>query len=42
MIPLEQEHVITLTHAFDFVNGTKREEEITLVEDEPKEENKNV
>ena len=41
MIPMEQEHLITLTNAFDFVNGTKREEEITIIE-EPKEENKEV
>ncbi len=33
MIPLEQEHEITLQHAFDFVNGTKREEVITLKEE---------
>lgn len=33
MIPLEQEHEITLQNAFDFVNGTKREEVVTLNED---------
>lgn len=32
MIPVEQEHDLTLQHAFDFVNGTKREEVITIVE----------
>jgi hypothetical protein len=37
MIPLEQEHNLTLQSAFDFVNGTKREEEITIIE-EPKQE----
>jgi hypothetical protein len=26
MTPIEQEHQLTLAHAFDFVNGTKREE----------------
>lgn len=31
--PVEQEHYITLQSAFDFVNGTKREEEMTI--DEP-------
>ncbi len=30
--PIESEHVFTLQNAFDFVNGTKREEEITLPE----------
>lgn len=39
MIPLEQEHNLTLQNAFDFVNGTKREEEITIIE-EPKTESK--
>lgn len=33
MIPLEQEHNLTLQMAFDFVNGTKREEVVTI--DEP-------
>lgn len=28
--PIESEHVFTLQNAFDFVNGTKREEEMTL------------
>jgi hypothetical protein len=28
--PIESEHNFTLQNAFDFVNGTKREEEITL------------
>ena len=28
-IPIEQEHTMTIDNAFDFVNGTKREEEIT-------------
>jgi hypothetical protein len=28
--PIETEHVFTLQNAFDFVNGTKREEEITI------------
>lgn len=32
MIPVEHEHEITLQHAFDFVNGTKREEVITIQE----------
>lgn len=32
MIPVEHEHEITLQHAFDFVNGTKREEVITIKE----------
>jgi hypothetical protein len=30
MFPIEQEHQITLQSAFDFVNGTKREEEIKI------------
>lgn len=29
-IPIEAEHTLTLNNAFDFVNGTKREEEITI------------
>ncbi len=33
MIPMEQEHNLTLQHAFDFVNGTKREEVVTIVEE---------
>ena len=28
--PIESEHVFTLQNAFDFVNGTKREDEITI------------
>jgi hypothetical protein len=32
MIPLEQEHQMTLQHAFDFVNGTKREDVIVIEE----------
>jgi hypothetical protein len=39
MIPLEQEHELTLQHAFDFVNGTKREEVVTI-QGTPKEEEK--
>jgi hypothetical protein len=31
-IPIEQEHTLALQNAFDFVNGTKREEEIKLEE----------
>jgi hypothetical protein len=31
--PIESEHNMTLQNAFDFVNGTKREEVITLPED---------
>lgn len=38
-IPIEQEHALTLQHAFDFVNGTKREEEIVV--EEPPTENIN-
>jgi hypothetical protein len=30
-IPIEVEHTLTLNNAFDFVNGTKREEEIPVV-----------
>ncbi len=33
VIPIEQEHAIALQNAFDFVNGTKREDEINI-EDE--------
>jgi hypothetical protein len=33
MIPMEQEHNLTLQHAFDFVNGTKREEVMTIVDE---------
>lgn len=32
MTPIEDEHRFTLQNAFDFVNGTKREEEITIPE----------
>lgn len=32
-IPIEQEHAIALQNAFDFVNGTKREDEIVIEED---------
>lgn len=35
MMPIEAEHTLTLQNAFDFVNGTKREEVITLPEDQP-------
>ena len=34
MTPIEVENEFTLQNAFDFVNGTKREEEITIVEQE--------
>ena len=30
--PIENEHQFTLKNAFDFVNGTKREEEVTRTE----------
>jgi hypothetical protein len=30
MFPIEAEHNLTLQNAFDFVNGTKREEEMTI------------
>jgi hypothetical protein len=30
MIPIEMEHEMTLDNAFDFVNGTKREEVVTI------------
>ena len=33
MIPMEQEHSIVLQSAFDFVNGTKREEVMTIVDE---------
>ncbi|MBP7808962.1 MAG: hypothetical protein KA163_06700 [Bacteroidia bacterium] len=32
-IPIEQEHALALQNAFDFVNGTKREDEIIIEED---------
>lgn len=35
MFPIEDEHNFTLQNAFDFVNGTKREDEITLPDDKP-------
>ncbi len=38
VIPIEHEHVMALQNAFDFVNGTKREEEIVL-EETPSEPN---
>ena len=31
-IPIEQEHALALQNAFDFVNGTKREEEMVIEE----------
>lgn len=34
MMPIEAEHVMTLQNAFDFVNGTKREEVVTLPQDQ--------
>lgn len=38
MTPIEDEHNFTLQNAFDFVNGTKREEVVTLPEDQPSKE----
>lgn len=35
MFPIEDEHNFTLQNAFDFVNVTKREEEITLPDEQP-------
>lgn len=35
MSPIEEENSFTLQNAFDFVNGTKREEEVVLPADEP-------
>ena len=32
MSPIEVEHSFTLQNAFDFVNGTKREDVVTLSE----------
>ena len=32
LTPIEDEHKFTLQNAFDFVNGTKREEEVTIPE----------
>jgi len=37
MEPIEAENEFTLQNAFDFVNGTKREEVVTI-EETPKEE----
>lgn len=34
MMPIEVEHNFTLQNAFDFVNGTKREEVVTLPQDQ--------
>jgi hypothetical protein len=34
MMPIESENIFTLQNAFDFVNGTKREEVVTLPETE--------
>jgi hypothetical protein len=34
-IPIEQEHALALQNAFDFVNGTKREDEIVIEEEQP-------
>jgi hypothetical protein len=33
LFPIETEHNFSLQNAFDFVNGTKREEEMTIVEE---------
>lgn len=41
MAPIEEEHNFTLQNAFDFVNGTKREEEMTLPEDQTQSPNTN-
>lgn len=38
MFPIEDEHNFTLQNAFDFVNGTKREDEVSLPEDKPTQE----
>jgi len=35
MFPIDDEHNFTLQNAFDFVNGTKREEEVILPPEEP-------
>jgi hypothetical protein len=44
LMPIEVEHILTLQNAFDYVNGTKREEVVTLPTDEAiyKSESKNV
>lgn len=34
-VPIEQEHALALQNAFDFVNGTKREDEIVIEEPAP-------
>jgi hypothetical protein len=39
LMPIEAENIFTLQNAFDFVNGTKREEVITIVEPETKDTN---
>lgn len=39
MSPIESEHIMTLQNAFDFVNGTKREEVVTLQTDNPSSKN---
>jgi hypothetical protein len=41
-IPIEQEHALALQNAFDFVNGTKREDEIVIEEEDPTTNNENV
>jgi hypothetical protein len=38
LAPIEEENNFTLQNAFDFVNGTKREEEVTLPENQPAKE----
>lgn len=35
VLPIEQEHTLALQNAFDFVNGTKREDEIVIDEPSP-------
>lgn len=39
-IPIEQEHALALQNAFDFVNGTKREDIVVIIEEENPVENK--
>ena len=41
-IPIEQEHAMALQNAFDFVNGTKREDEIVIEEQNPPINNEEV
>lgn len=41
MEPIEVEHQLTLQNAFDFVNGTKREEVVTLPQEQPTVTNSN-